>query len=390
MSDWQGDNTAAEVVLSHASVVTSDDVISGSVTIKDGRIAAIEAGDQASGKAVDLDGDYLIPGLIDLHTDNLEKHHQPRKGVYWDPVAAAINHDAQIVAAGVTTVFDSLTLGAAEGWDSRSEMVSSMIDGLSVAHKRGLLRADHCLHLRCEVTHPDITSIVEQHIDHPLVRLMSLMDHAPGDRQSRDIERYRRSYLPEFNHDEAAVNRHIKDLMTKSRTIAPGNRRSLAALNKARMISLASHDDASMAQIAEAAELGCTIAEFPTTVEAASAARSLSLKILMGAPNLIRGGSHSGNVAAAKLVKYDYLDLFASDYIPSSMLLAAFKLTEPPFAWSLPRAIWTVTGAAAKAAGLDAECGRIEQGLRADLVRVSLVDDRPIVRAVWRRGIRVL
>ncbi|MEM7044382.1 MAG: alpha-D-ribose 1-methylphosphonate 5-triphosphate diphosphatase [Pseudomonadota bacterium] len=390
MSHWQADMATGEAVLANAKLVMADDVIVGSLKIKDGVIDAIDAGPSVSKGAVDLEGDFLIPGLIDLHTDNLEKHHQPRKGVFWDPVTSAISHDAQVIAAGITTVFDSLTLGAAAGWNSRNEMIEPMIGGLADARRSGLLRADHFLHLRCEVTHPEITSIVESRIDHPLVRFMSLMDHAPGDRQSPDVERYRKFYLPAFDHDEAALDRHIKDLMTRSKTIGPGNRRSVAALAEARTLPLASHDDASMAHVEEAAEIGAAVTEFPTTVEAAAAARSLRLKILMGAPNLIRGGSHSGNVAAGDLARYDHLDLFASDYIPSSMLSAAFRLTEEPFFWSLPRAIRSVTGAPAEAAGLDKERGSLASGLMADLVRIDMVEKRPIVRSVWRQGKRVM
>jgi alpha-D-ribose 1-methylphosphonate 5-triphosphate diphosphatase len=140
----------------------------------------------------------------------------------------------------------------------------------------------------------------------------------------------------------------------------------------------------------EASELGCVIAEFPTTIEAAAAGRALGLRVLMGAPNLIRGGSHSGNVAAAELAKFGHLDLFASDYIPSSMIAAAFKLAEPPLAWSLPDAIRTVTLAPAEAAGLDGERGEIKEGKRADLVWVTLIKNRPVIRGVWHRGVRVL
>lgn len=390
MTPWPSDRGDADMVFVNARLVLADDVVHGSVSIVKGRIAAIDAGGSDPKQAVDLEGDYLIPGLVDLHTDNLEKHYQPRKGVLWDPVAAAISHDAQVMAAGITSVFDSLTLGAAEGWDSRSEMVKPMIDGLDVARDQGLLRADHFLHLRCEVTDPQITATVERHAGHPWVRFLSLMDHAPGDRQTPDIERYRRFHLAAFDHDEAALDRHVKDLMTKSRTVGPGNRRSLAALSKARSLPLASHDDASMEHIEEAAELGCTMTEFPTTVEAAAAARSLGLKVLMGAPNLIRGGSHSGNVAAGSLARHGHLDLFASDYIPNSMLAAAFKLTEAPLSWSLPKAVRTVTKGPADAAGLGAECGAIKAGLSADLVRVRVIDGRPVVRAVWKGGRRVL
>jgi len=378
------------MVLANAHIVLADEVLIGSVKLENGKITAIDTGAHVSGHAVDLEGDYLMPGMIDLHTDNLEKHYQPRKGVYWDPVISAISHDAQVLAAGITTVFDSLTLGAASGWDSREEMIKPMIGGLSEAHDQGLLRADHFLHLRCETTHPEIASIIAQHVDHPLVRFMSLMDHAPGDRQSPDVDRYRKFFLAAFDHDQAALDWHIKDLMTKSKTIAPGNRRALAAFSQAREIPLASHDDASPAHVDEAAGLGCCVTEFPTTIEAAKAARARDIKVLMGAPNLIRGGSHSGNVAASDLAKADHLDLFASDYIPSSMLAAAFKLTEPPLSWSIPRAIQTVTKNPAVAAGLDNERGEINEGLFGDLLRVKLFQTRPVIRAVWRRGVRQL
>ena len=233
MSGWPDDGAVGETIFTNAALVLSTEVVRGSVKSRKGGIAAVDSGATDAAGAIDLDGDYLIPGLIDLHTDNLEMHYQPRKDVFWDPVIAAISHDAQVIAAGITTVFDSLTLGAADGWDARSEMIEPMIAGLSEAHEQGLLHVDHRLHLRCEVTHPDIVAIVGRHLDHALVRFMSLMDHAPGDRQSPDLDRYRGFYLAAFHHDRAALDRHIDDLMTKSRTIAPGNRRTLATMSKA-------------------------------------------------------------------------------------------------------------------------------------------------------------
>lgn len=388
MSVWH-DGAAGETVLANARIVLKDEVRPGSVKLEDGLIKAIDAGTHVGRGAIDLGGDVLIPGLIDLHTDNLEKHCQPRKGVFWDPVTAAISHDAQVIAAGITTVFDSLTLGAAAGWNSRAEMIGPMISGLTEAHECNLLRADHRLHLRCEVTHPEITKVAQARLDHPLVRFMSLMDHAPGDRQSPDVARYRKFYLPAFGHDEAALDRHIRELTTRSKTIGPGHRQALACLAKARGLPIASHDDASIEHVQEAAELGCAVTEFPTTIEAAAAAAALGLKVLMGAPNLIRGGSHSGNAAAGDLARLGHLDLFASDYIPSSMLAAAFGLTASPFRWPLPRAIQTVTRGPAQAAGLDDDRGSIEVGLRADLLRVKLNDKRPAIGAVWRKGARI-
>lgn len=389
MSYWQPKARAAETTFANARLILANEVLNGSLKIEAGRVAAIDRSGDVPKGALDLEGDFLIPGLIDLHTDNLERHYQPRKGVIWDAVSAAVSHDAQVISSGITTVFDSLTIGAAVGWDLRSKMIQPAIDGLTEAHDQGFLRANHLLHLRCEVTHPDIKEIVERYIDHPLVRFLSLMDHAPGDRQIPDVSSYRAYLLPAFNYDGAAMDQHIEDLVTRSKTIGPGNREAISGLCQARGLPLASHDDATTAHIEEAADLGCVLTEFPTTPEAAAAGRARGLKVLMGAPNLIRGGSHSGNVSAGDLAEIGHLDLFASDYIPSSMLAAAFKMTEPPFSWSLPDAVWTVTGAPAAASGLGDERGDIAEGKRADLVQVRIVKDRPLIRGVWRDGARV-
>jgi alpha-D-ribose 1-methylphosphonate 5-triphosphate diphosphatase len=131
------------------------------------------------------------------------------------------------------------------------------------------------------------------------------------------------------------------------------------------------------------------VSEFPTTLEAAEAAHDAGIKVLMGAPNLIRGRSHSGNVAATVLAERDCLDILSSDYIPASLLPGAFRLARDDFGWSLPEALATVTSVPAAIARLD-DRGRLEQGLRADLVRVQMVQNRPVVRAVWSGGVRVM
>ncbi|HET6522219.1 MAG TPA: alpha-D-ribose 1-methylphosphonate 5-triphosphate diphosphatase [Geminicoccaceae bacterium] len=378
-----------ELVLTDARVVTAEDVVRGTVRVAaDGRIAALDPGPTAAPGALDLEGDLLLPGLVDLHTDSLERHLQPRFGVVWDAVAAAVSHDVQIAGSGITTVFDSLTVGAAPGWDARDEHLAPMIDGLRTAALAGMLRAEHFLHLRCEITHPEIVALFESLADEPLVRMISLMDHAPGDRQSPDVGAYRRRYLKTFDGDEAAADRHIAALIEGSRTHGPHNRRGLAALARARRIPLASHDDAREAHIEEAAELGVRFTEFPTTVEAAEAARRHGLAVLMGAPNLIRGGSHSGNVAAGELAAAGLLDALASDYVPASLLQAAFRLAADPFGIPLPAAVAMVTRTPAALAGLD-DRGEIAPGLRADLVRVRVMEGRPVARAVWRAGERV-
>ncbi len=376
-----------ETVISNARLVLAQEVKLGSLSLRGGLIADLEHGPSRHSGALDLEGDYLIPGMIELHTDNLEKHYMPRQGVAWDAVSAAISHDVQIAGSGITTVYDSLTLGAAPGWDARAETVAPMIEGLKIAIDNEMLRVDHLLHLRCEVTHPNIAPIFESFVDDPLVRLMSLMDHAPGDRQQPDIERYRR-FLRRTWKDPEAVDEHIDRLIEGSKKYGPGNRKRLSHLANAKNIPFASHDDAKRQHIEEAKQQGAVISEFPTTVEAAETAREQDMAVLMGAPNLIRGGSHSGNVAASELAERGLLTILSSDYIPASLIQATFHLAEDEFGIPLHEAVAKVTKNSADAAGLE-DRGEIAPGKRADLVRVSIVRNRPIVREVWCGGARV-
>lgn len=381
--------SAVPAVLTNARLVLPNEVVRGTVVVRGGAIAEVDHTVTRAQGALDLAGDYLIPGLVDLHTDNLERHYQPRSGVEWDAVSAAVSHDTQVAGSGITTVYDSVTLGAASGWDARAETVEPIVQGLRTAIGHDMLRVQHLLHMRCEVTHPDIVPAFEAYADDPLVRLVSLMDHAPGDRQSPDMLEYRRRYLRNFDGDEAAVDRHIAELLHGSKVLGPDNRRRLARIAAERRLALASHDDARREHIEEAVALGVTVSEFPTTLEAAEAAHEAGIKVLMGAPNLIRGRSHSGNVAAGLLAGRNRLDILSSDYIPASLLHGAFRLAQDDLGWSLPRALATVTSAPAATAGLD-DRGRLEPGLRADLVRIQMVRSRPVVRGVWSGGTRVM
>lgn len=378
----------AETVITNARLVLEDRVMDGTVVLREGRIGAIDQGRSQLPGAIDWQGHYLLPGLVDLHTDNLEKHFQPRRGVTWDGVAAAIAHDGQVAASGITTVFDSLTIGAADGWDIRAEMIAPMLQGLAEARLHGMLRVDHRLHFRCEVTHPDIVAILEAHRASHAVAMLSLMDHAPGDRQVPDVAVSRERYVRVYGGDRARAEAQVRELMAASRRFGPANRRAIAAFARAHKIPLATHDDATAAHIEEAVALGAVFSEFPTTIAAAEAARRRGLATLMGTPNLLRGGSHSGNVAAGTLAARGLLDLLASDYIPASLLKGAFRLTEPPFGLDLPLAVAMITSRPARIAGL-IDRGRIEPDLRADLLRVERIAGRPIVREVMVAGQRV-
>jgi phosphonate metabolism protein PhnM len=339
-------------------------------------------------QTVDLEGDYLIPGLVELHTDNLEKHFVPRTGVSW-PVglSAVVAHDVHMVGSGVTTVFDAVTVGEPGDKHMRKEIFHSSLGALEDAEQAGLLRADHYLHLRCELAGDDVIERIEPLVERKNLRLFSVMDHTPGQRQWRDIEAYKR-YTNLEHEPEELIKARINGLCALQAKNAKSNLREIIALCRKNGFPLASHDDTTVEHVRENAARGMRIAEFPTTLEAAREARSLGLAIVMGAPNVVRGGSHSGNVAAVDLARENLLDILSSDYMPASLLHAAFMLPELA-GIPLAEALRTVTLAPAKAVGLE-DRGELAPGKRADAVRVRLVNNVPMVRAVWREGVQVL
>lgn len=376
-----------ETVLKNANIVLPDEVISGTVKIVDGIIVDITSGSSVSGE--DMEGDYLTPGLVELHTDHLEGHYAPRPKVRWNPIAAVQAHDAQIAASGITTVFDALRIGfdqeAQTGIDDMRKLSSAIAEG----REAGRLRADHFLHLRCEVSAPDCLSAFERFGVHPLVKLVSLMDHAPGQRQFTDIETYKSYYMSKLKVSEEEFIRYCEKRMGQSQQYSASTRKAIANACTERGIVLASHDDATVDHVAEATEQGIRVAEFPTTHLAAKASKESGMSVLMGAPNVVRGGSHSGNVSARELAEAGHLDIISSDYIPASMMQSAFFMADVMDAITLPQAIKFVSSNPAKAVGLQ-DRGEIAIGKRGDLVRVQIAEHVPIFRTVWREGRRVI
>lgn len=375
---------AGEFILTNARVVLADRVIDGTVHMSGGVVRAVEEGRSRVPWAIDCEGDHLLPGLIDIHTDNIEKHIEPRAKVLWDGIAAAVAHDAVVTAAGITTVLDSVSVGESIDIPGRPDMLVPMIEGIHGAAALGLLRVDHRLHLRCEVIDPAVFDLFARFADDPLVRLVSVMDHSPGHRQMPDVQKWREAYRTHYKIPLEVVDAYLETAITNSRTIGPVNRARIAAACRDRGLTVASHDDETEAHVAEAAADGIVLSEFPTTLAAAAAAHRHGLSVAMGAPNVIRGGSHSGNVAAAALAAAGHLDVLASDYIPGSLLRAVFRLVADGHA-DLPAAVRVATDNPARLCGLD-DRGRIADGLRADLVRVALAGGQPHVRAVWSGG----
>jgi alpha-D-ribose 1-methylphosphonate 5-triphosphate diphosphatase len=382
-------STGSDTVLGNARIVLADRVIErGWIAFADSRIAEFGEGD-APGSSEDAAGDLIMPGLIELHTDHLEAHYVPRPKVFWDPIAAVVSYDGQLATSGITTVLDSLRVWREDGAEEVDGRAGVLAAAIGSARDADLLRADHFLHLRCEIPMPSVVEEAKELVGRPDVRLMSLMDHTPGQRQFRDEGKLRDYYRGKGpGKTDAELDALFAQRFAYQKKYAEANMRDIVALAHQYGIPLASHDDTTDENVTDAIRDRVSVAEFPTTMEAARGLHQAGIGILMGAPNVVRGGSHSGNIAAVDLAREGFLDILSSDYIPSSLLMAALQLPQRVPAIDLAAAVRTVTKTPAEAVGL-ADRGEIAVGKRADLIRVHVARDVPVVRSVWREGRRV-
>jgi alpha-D-ribose 1-methylphosphonate 5-triphosphate diphosphatase len=377
-----------ELILANARIVLPTEVILGCLSVRDGLIRDISPGTTLSPEAIDLAGDLLIPGLVELHTDNLEKLLVPRPGVLWPSARAALlAHDAQLVSAGITTVLDALSCGQYYEKSDRRTMLDLTLNALKELRPTGHLRANHFLHVRCEISDPEMPRLFEPFRDMDDVHLVSLMDHTPGQRQFVDIDAYRTYYSKDRQWSDQEFKAEMARMQDAQARFAGAHAEDILSWCRTRGVPVASHDDATAEHVDWAHGQGIVISEFPTTMDAARRACELGLMTLMGSPNVVRGGSHSGNVSVREVASAGLLGGLSSDYVPASLLHAAWILhTEVDL--PLHESMALVTANPARALGLS-DRGRIEPGLKADLVRVHIDRDLPVVRRVWRDGERV-
>lgn len=377
------------MIINNVKLVLENEVVNGSLEVADGVIRNFADSQSQLPQAHDGAGGWLMPGLIELHTDNLDKFFTPRPKVDWPAHSAMSSHDALMVASGITTVLDAVALGDVRDGGDRLENLEKMINAVMDSQARGVNRAEHRLHLRCELPHHTTLPLFQQLIERSGVSLVSLMDHSPGQRQFSNLVKYREYYQGKYSLSDAQMNSYEAEQLALAERWSQPNRLAIAAECRARNIALASHDDATSAHVVESHDLGSVIAEFPTTLEAAQASRQHGLSVLMGAPNIVRGGSHSGNVAAHELAQAGLLDILSSDYYPASLLDAAFRVAhDESNSFTLPQAVALVTRNPAKALNLD-DRGVLAEGKRADMVLAHLHGDHVHVGNVWRQGIRV-
>ena len=370
-----------ETVFGNAAIVLPDEVVQGSLVVRDGVIAEVDQGSSAAD--VDFEGEYLLPGLVDVHTDHLEKQAMPRGGVFWNAVNAARTHDMIVCLGGTTTVFDSLVVGAV-GNPDRLALLPHMLDGIDAARAAGLLQADHLLHLRCDLREVELMAQLAPHLDDKALRFVTAMDDGPN----RDPDRYRRNKLRKGTAPDA-VEAEIAAAAAEGSETEQENRTRLVALCKELGVPLASHDDTRQWHIDEAVRFGMTLSEFPITMESGRAAKAAGLSVIVGSPNVVLGRSHGTNVSVRDLAAEGLVDVLCSDYVPASMLHAVWQLTQAPLDVPLPQATAMASARPAELFGLS-DRGEIAIGKRADLIRVREHQGKPVVHGVWVGGARVV
>jgi alpha-D-ribose 1-methylphosphonate 5-triphosphate diphosphatase len=354
----------------------------------DGFITDIAQGTTVPKGAIDMRGDYLAPGLVELHTDNVERHLEPRPKVSWPFRAAILAHDRELAGAGITTVFDAIRVGSivsdtSAGYPKYARQMTDEILGVRAA---GLLRISHHIHLRAEVCSETLVDELDEFSSKDRIGIVSMMDHTPGQRQFVDISKFETYIRGKRKYSDDQWDAHIEFLYGLQARLGTKHEAATVAAAKRLGATLASHDDTTADQVSTSHSYGVRMAEFPTTVAAADACHANGIATIMGAPNLIRGGSHSGNVAAAELAQMDRLDILSSDYVPAGLLMAAVQLGD---IWgNLARGMRTVTDTPAQVVGL-LDRGTLAIGQRADIIRFDLQDQTPILHETWSAGRRV-
>lgn len=370
------------LLLTHARVVLANDVHDDvAVLIEGERIAAIDPANCAGAVEIDLSGRVLMPGMIDLHCDAMEKEVEPRPGVHFPLAFACAQADKRNAAAGITTVFHALSFANHELGVRNNAFAADIARAVGDWQHHALI--DNRVHARYEVTDHTAPPVLSDLLQHGHVHLISFMDHSPGQGQFRDVEAYRAYLSRTYKTDEAALDELLQRKAEAALGVM-GRMEALAALARERGVAIASHDDDSPDKVRTVQGLGAVISEFPVNLETAQAARTQGLATLFGAPNILRGKSQSGNMRALDAVLAGVADCLCGDYSPAALLPSVLQL--PDLAGiSLAQAVALVTRNPARAAGLT-DRGEIAAGQRADLVAVKLMGGLPQAERVWSAG----
>jgi len=366
----------------NAQIILPEKVIKGHILIDGQRISEVSESGFPKVKSypdvtmMDAEGCYVMPGMIDLHSDAIEKEIQPRPNTLFPINMAFYELEKKLAVSGITTMYHSLSLS--DEWGVRNkEMVVGVINNINrLKQNRSMI--NHKIHLRYELTFLAGISILESLIRDKSIDLMSYMDHTPGQGQFRDTETLKSFTMQSYGKKAQEVEDFMDRTIENQARIDWFKLISLAKFAKTRGIRLASHDDDTKEKIETLLKCEGVLSEFPINMETALYAKSRDIHVCVGAPNIVRGKSHSNNMRAIDAITNNAADIVCSDYLPSAMLPAVFHLTREGI--KLTKAVKMVTLNPAKALGIDQEVGSVEVGKCADLILVGMHEDYPILR----------
>ncbi len=371
--------------IKNGRIITPDGIVDHKNIIIDGdtivdMVSEIDEGDFE--RVINAHGRYIMPGFIDIHSDKIEQFIQPRPTAVMDFELSMKECERELLFQGITTMYHSLSLYKDELFGSaavrKRENVEKLADLIHDIHQRYHL-IHHRFHLRIEIDNLDAYGIVKAMIEQNLVHEISFMDHTPGQGQYRNLEIYRKTVegygseeLKKTGFDGVMEQHRNKQMLSFEQL------QSLTNLAHEHGIAVASHDDDTAEKLNVNRQLGVDISEFPITIETAKQAKQMGFYTVAGAPNILLGGSHSGNMSAAEAILADCVDVLCSDYYPPALLHSIFAMNEKhgiPL-WEIVK---KVTLNPAKAVNIAQDYGSIEVGKKADLLIVDVLDGYPVI-----------
>lgn len=372
---------ANRLILRGGFIVQPEGVYKADLTIEDGAIAAVHTGtDSAPANPTDLiidaEGAWVLPGLVDIHCDAIEKEVEPRPNTLFPMDMAFLQFERKLAGHGITTMLHSLSIGV--GLSLRGEhLVAQMVELItSMRQERAMIR--HGIHLRYEVSHLTGFELARRFIAEGKLDYLSLMDHAPGQGQYHRQGAFQRYVMKNQGVGLDEVSLIVEELEERRSRIDWSKLRALTAEARSLGITVASHDDDNTAAVERSLSFGATVSEFPLSLDTAAYAKSQGMGVCVGAPNIVRGGSHDGNLKALEAIQNGAADILCSDYHPASLLHAVFTLEAEGV--PLHYAVKLASLNPASILGRADEIGSIEPGKRADLVVVRKVRGNPLAQ----------
>jgi len=377
------------IKLTDAEIVTPSGIIHGDIVIADQRIQSIVPSGEHSpgqvsfeGEVVSASGMYVLPGLVDIHCDAIEKEVQPRPNTLFPLELALYEMEKKLAACGITTMYHSLSLGV--GLSLRGDDLMMRMVELICRYREQRAMIRHRIHLRYEVTHFAGLPLAEQMIRAGQVDYLSLMNHAPGQGQYKRPGSFEAYVMKNQGVTRQEVDQIVAELQKQQQKIDWDRIDSLTSLARELGISVASHDDDSPGMVDDGRRFGVSVSEFPITLETATYATEKGLDVCVGSPNIVRGGSHDHNLRAMDAVHANAASIVCSDYVPSTLLPAVFTMINDGI--EPHDAVNRASLNPARALGISEDTGSLEPGKKADLLLVQSVDGYPVVRKTMVNG----